>query len=102
MDRKLQGLQYCNFLQYQHIFAVAGWNHQYASYRKKGKDNIKIEDNLNSFENLKNIDNLKNENELKKEYDLTNEDEDDLIYGDDLRNIALMWQMATNKYWKGK
>ena len=74
----------------------------YASYRKKGKDDIKIEDNLNSFENLKNIDNLKNENELKKEYDLTNEDEDDLIYGDDLRNIALMWQMATNKYWKGK
>ena len=29
LDKKSQGLQYCNFHQYQHIFAVAGWNHPY-------------------------------------------------------------------------
>ena len=28
-DKKLQGLQYWNFHQYQHILAVAGWNHPY-------------------------------------------------------------------------
>ena len=28
-DKKWQRLQYCNFHQYQHIFAVAGWNHPY-------------------------------------------------------------------------
>ena len=29
LDNKWQGLQYCNFHQYQHIFTVAGWNHPY-------------------------------------------------------------------------
>ena len=29
LDKKWQGLQYCNFHQYQHIFAVARWNHPY-------------------------------------------------------------------------
>ena len=28
-DEKWTRLQYCNFQQYQHIFAVAGWNHPY-------------------------------------------------------------------------
>ena len=30
-DKKWQRLQYCNFHQYQHIFAVARWNHPYDS-----------------------------------------------------------------------
>ena len=29
LDKKWQGLQYHNFHQYQHIFAVVGWNHPY-------------------------------------------------------------------------
>ena len=31
-DKKWQRLQYCNFYQYQHIFAVARWNHPYVSF----------------------------------------------------------------------
>ena len=31
-DKKWQRLQYCNFHQYQHIFAVAKWNHPYAIF----------------------------------------------------------------------
>ena len=30
LDKKWQWLQYCNFHQCQHIFAVARWNHPYA------------------------------------------------------------------------
>ena len=29
LEKRWQGLQYCNFHQYHHIFAVAGWNHPY-------------------------------------------------------------------------
>ena len=31
-DKKWQRLQYCNFHQFQHIFAVARWNHPYDKY----------------------------------------------------------------------
>ena len=34
-DKKWTRLQYCNFLQYQHIFAVARWNHPYARTNQK-------------------------------------------------------------------